>query len=600
MFAKESIELLKQRVDLVDVVSAQLPLQRAGQAFKACCPFHEEKTPSFVIQRGESHYHCFGCGAHGDAIAFLMRYMKMSFVDSLEYLAERYGIVLEKSDMETQKKGPGKPAMKEALELACQFYHFSLLHTQEGHVPLHYLYERGITLDFICAFQIGYAPSGSTTLLKVLKERGLKEEVMQEAGLLFTSSSGKRRDFFCDRITFPIRDGYGAVIGFSARKFKEETYGGKYINTPETPLFKKAHVLYGLSYCRQQIAKERKVLVVEGQLDALRLIHLGFTWTVAGQGTAFGSGHIDQLIQLGVNHAYLALDGDNAGATATMKIGHLFQKRGIEVTVVKLPPGKDPDDILKEEGPESFAQRIEQGVDYLTFLFHHLAKDIDSNSPSQKNEIVTRIATEIRGWDHAVMVHESLRRLAEIACVPQEVVGVGLLATTRVQVRKTENAGSLQVDPDRIMEADVLRWLFFGSAHDPKLSGIVRLNLRREHFRLEASCALFDVYLASEGAPVDLFSLTMHTEDKEASKLLKEILSKKINVERACEGLEGAIYKMLEREWMEKREAIRQKMHSGLLSEEEMLNLAKEFDLLKKHPPQVQKIYTQNDSKVGV
>ncbi len=584
MFAKESIDLLKQRIDLVDVVSVHIPLQRAGSALKACCPFHDEKTPSFTIQRGDTHYHCYGCGAHGDAIAFLMGYLKMNFVDALEYLADRYGVLLEKQIGEGYKKTAAKSRLKEALELACQFYHFSLIHTEQGKEALQYLYGRGITLDFISTFQIGYAPQVPFILRNVLKERGITHEVMMESGLIT-----EKRDFFQDRITFPIRDGYGAVIGFSARKFKEETYGGKYINTPETPLFKKAHVLYGLSYCRQEIAKGRRVLIVEGQLDALRLIHQGFNWTVAGQGTAFGAHHVQQLIQLGVNRAYLALDGDLAGKEAAVKIGHLFQKQGIEVTVLDMPPGKDPDQVLREEGPQRFTKRIEEGRDYLTFLFQHLSAGIDLTSPSQKSELVTKIAMQIRSWDLAVMVHESLRKLAEIACVPQEVVGVGLLATMPAPVRKTQTAGSTEIDPDRIIEADLLRWLFMASAHDVLIAAMIQLNITKDFLLLEPAKYLFDLYFSSQGTQ-DLLSLSTHAEDLDSALFLAEILSKKINVEKAYEGTVHAIYKILEREWMKTRAELIERMQKNSTSEEETLQLVKEFDLLKKQPPQVQRV----------
>jgi len=289
MYTKESLELLRQRIDLVEVLTPHLQLHRAGAAFKALCPFHEEKTPSFIVQRGDSHYHCFGCGAHGDAIAFLMNNVKMSFTEAVEHLAERFGVPLEKMDASEEVKGPSKSVLKEALDRAARLYHFLLLHSEEGQKALEYLYQRGIDLDFIRTFQIGYASNSPDLLKRFLYAQNVSEEVLLETGLIAASS---KRDFFCDRITFPIRDPMGAVIGFSARKFKEETYGGKYINTSETPLFKKSQVLFALSYCRQKIAKERKAIIVEGQIDALRLIHSGFNYTVAGQGTAFGEGHV--------------------------------------------------------------------------------------------------------------------------------------------------------------------------------------------------------------------------------------------------------------------------------------------------------------------
>ncbi|MFQ5728878.1 MAG: DNA primase, partial [Waddliaceae bacterium] len=324
LFSKESLDILRQRIDIVGVVSSHVDLKRSGASYKGICPFHDEKTPSFIIQRGDHHYHCFGCGAHGDAIQFLMNYLKMSFSDAVESLAERFQVHLEYTETKAESKWPSKALMKQALEVASRFYHFSLLHTPEGHAALKYLYGRGIDVDFIRHFQVGLAPATPGILRKIVHEKSISDDVMVAAGLLSPRASGGYRDFFLDRITFPIHHATGAVIGFSARKYKEDTFGGKYVNTPETPLFKKSRVLFGLNYTRRQIAKERKVIVVEGQLDALTLIHSGFNFTIAGQGTAFGEGHLQELIKLGINQAFLALDSDEAGFEAASKIGNLF------------------------------------------------------------------------------------------------------------------------------------------------------------------------------------------------------------------------------------------------------------------------------------
>jgi DNA primase len=269
MFTKESLELLRQRIDLPEVLSGHLDLQRSGSSYKALCPFHEEKTPSFMVQRGDSHYHCFGCGAHGDAIAFLMTHVKMGFAEAVESLAERFQVTLEKSEEPQGEKGPSKAKLKQALELASNLYHYLLLYSVEGQVALRYLYQRGLDLDFIRQFQVGFAVRQGDLLMRYLRIHAIDERLQEQAGLISVAQSGRMRDFFSDRITFPIRDALGAVIGFSARKFKEETFGGKYINTPETPLFKKSRVLFGLSYCRSRIAKEAKAIIVEGQIDCL-------------------------------------------------------------------------------------------------------------------------------------------------------------------------------------------------------------------------------------------------------------------------------------------------------------------------------------------
>lgn len=553
-------------------------------AYKALCPFHEEKTPSFVIQKGDSHYHCFGCGAHGDAIQFLMTHLRMSFTEAVENLAERFNVPLEEVQGDDRPKGPPKAALKDAMARVCQFYHFCLLHTLEGHAALDYLYNRGIDLDFIRAFEIGYAPKTTSLMPKMMQAQKIPNAILEEVGLL-----SRGREFFSDRITIPIRDAVGSVIGFSARKFKPDTFGGKYVNSPETPLFKKSKVLFGLSYCRKTIAKEKRALIVEGQIDALRLIYSGFQWTVAGQGTAFGEEQAKELIQLGIRQVYLALDGDVAGQDATIKIGHIFQKEGIEVLVVKLPPKMDPDLILQEKGPEAWQKLLEKTIDYIAFYVDKLSETINPHSPAGKNEIVQTIAKKIREWDHPLMVRESLRKLARLMQVPESMIGSGDEGSPQIYIKKSASVTFSEVDPDRILEADLLRWLFLMGDSCPELLKIAEANLREEHFRIGAAKTLFEKYKSAvkESRPRDLLSLAIDLEQAEPQLFLAEILQKKVNRERALACFTETVEKILERHWMQQREEIKLKIYSGRCSEEEVLALAKQFDLIRKERPKL-------------
>jgi DNA primase len=585
LYSKESLEALRQRIDLVEVVSSYISLHRSGASYKALCPFHEEKTPSFMIHKGDFHYHCFGCGAHGDAIAFLMGHLKMSFTEAIESLAERFQVPLERVE-EPAEQGPNKGRLKLALEKACSFYHFFLLHSEEGQQALDYLYHRGIPLAFIRQFDLGYAPKQGDMIWRLLLDEGFTEEELQLSGLIHANANYKKKDFFAERIIFPIRDRMGSVIGFSARKFKEETFGGKYINTPETPLFKKSHVLFGFCYSRSKIAKERKALIVEGQVDALRLIYSGFDFTVAGQGTAFGEGHARELIQMGVNHVYLALDADKAGQEAAVKVGGLFQQKGVEVTVLALPEGSDPDSFLRSKGPEAFSELIEKGMDYLTFLYQHLSHHQDLSSPSKKNEIVETIAKRIREWEMPVMVHESLRKLADLAQIPHEMIGSGPVIP---QITPKRSVLPHAVDPDRILELDLLRWLLLSVETYPKVLQIIQCNIQKEHFKISACSHLFEVYmrLHESGQKKDWLSLADHIQSEDAHKLFDELMQKKINLQKAEEGVVETVRKILVRQWMEQREKIKVLIQNSSSSEEEVFDLAKQFDALKKQPPEV-------------
>jgi len=589
IYRKESLELLRQRVNLVEVMSSHIDLKGAGATYKALCPFHDEKTPSLMIQKGDTHYHCFGCGAHGDAIQFLMAHQKFSFYEAVENLAQRFGVHLEVVEGSGESKGPAKALLKEALEYACQFYRFILLHTPEGHEALQYLYSRGLDLDFINHFSIGLAPKQSGLFRKMMHAKYIKDETLLEAGLITKNQNDNYRDFFSDRITFPIHSAIGSVIGFSARKYKEDTFGGKYVNTPETPLFKKSQVLFGLHLSRKKIAKVRKAIVVEGQVDALRLIQAGFNITVAGQGTAFGEGHVKELLNLGVEQVYLALDNDNAGLEAACKIGNLFQKEGVGVSVVALPEGSDPDSYLNEMGPQAFLQLLESSSDYLTFLVKYYSKNTPMDSPAAKSQLVQTISKQIRQWEHPLMVHESLRKLAQLTHVPEEIIGVGQDYTQNIYIKKQASIGLQTIDPDRILESDFLRWILLLGGSFPWFIDLARLNVQLADMHVTVCREIYQTFMENTNREhtCDLLQLISTLDDVEGQLVLAELLQKKVNKEKAEECFKETIQKLLVRNWMEKREEIKLKLQSGRCSEDEVSVLVKEFDALKRLPPEL-------------
>ncbi len=588
IFKQESLELLRQRIDLVEVIDPYVELKKMGATYKGLCPFHDEKSPSFIVDKSDHHYHCYGCGAHGDAIRFLMEYSKMAFSDAVEALAQRFGVHLEREDG-IVPKGPPKAKMKELLSFAGHFYHFLLLHTPEGHQALEYLYDRGLDLSFIRRFEIGLAPRDGEMLFKVCQEKKWGFDLMETVGLA-AMRGGRRRPFFEERITFPIRDPMGSIIGFSARKFKEETFGGKYVNTPETPLFKKSRVLFGLNDSRRRIAKEHQVIIVEGQVDALRLIEEGFNFTVAGQGTAFGEGHAKELINMGVQKAYLAMDADEAGKEAAAKIGNLFQREGVEVRVVEMDLGSDPDTLLREEGPDAFQKLLESSVDYITFLVNHQARYVDMNTPAGKNQLITTLSKQIRGWDQEVMVHESLRKLAHIARVPEGVVGVGQQHVENIHIQRSGSAralGGLSVDPDRILELDLIRWVTLLVKERPDLVALIRENIAPEDLHNGLCRESYQLLLAriDEQQTIDPLALASCSENMQ--QLLQDLMERRVNAEKAEELIEATIQKILDRNWMKEREEVRMKIQAGEGSSEEVMALLKTFSDLGNKPPKM-------------
>lgn len=582
LFTTESLENLRKRIDLVDVLSSHIDVKRAGAAYKALCPFHDEKTPSFTIQKGDSHYHCFGCGAHGDAIQFLVEYSRMNFQDAVETLAHRFNVVLDVVEENQEQKGPNKGLLKDALMHASQLYHYLLLHTDEGHKAVKYLYQRGITLEFIETFGLGWAPDQPGIFHKAMRAKGFSEEILVAAGLIKDSG----REFFQDRITFPICDATGSVIGFSARKIREETFGGKYINTSETPLFKKSRILYGLSECRRRIAKECQAIIVEGQLDALSLIFHGLNLAVAALGTAFGEGHVAELLSLGVKRIHLALDADKAGVEAAKKVGDLFQKRGVEVRVIRLPEGSDPDSFVRIHGIEEFSKLMDTAQDYLAFL----VSQGDMSNPAAKTQLLQQLTEQIRQWDSPVMVHESLRRLAHLMQVPEEMVTSSQVSAGHYLIRKSANAGVLEIDPDRILESDLLIWLLVSGDKSFDYYICVRKNFSIEDLRDPTCRGLFQAIdtAACAGERWDLLTLAAQGDPK-IQELLDVMMRRKVDKEHAEQLLVDTIQRILDRNWMLKCEEIGMKIRSGQFSDDEALQLMKDLATLKKSPPKAQR-----------
>lgn len=587
-FAKESLETLKQRIDLIEVVSSYVELKRTGAAYKGLCPFHDEKTPSFAIQKGQSHYHCFGCGAHGDAIAFLINYAKLSFVDAVEALAQRYHVILERVEGHDEEK-TDRRALKNALEAVCRFYHALLLHTEEGHAACRYLAARGIDEAFIRRFRLGYAYPHAELLLEAMQKQRISRELLIEAGVLTVTARGSYREMFSDRITFPICDASGSVIGFSARKFKEDTYGGKYVNTPETPLFKKSRVLFGLDISRRRIAKERRAVIVEGQVDALRLLFYGLDLVVATQGTAFGEGHLKELTALGVQEIFLAFDADAAGREAAVKVGHLCHRQGIGAKVVHLPEGMDPDSFVRQYGIQAFIAKLEGSEDYLPFLVEHCSREYDLDKPAGKNALVQYLVPQIRTWGEQVMVHECLRQLANLLKLPEEMVGATGSLPAPLLLKRSAYAGAMEIDPDRILESEMVRWVIDAGEQQANFLALAMKNIPPNLLQVTVCRRAYEacLFLHTQGQACDLLSLAIALGDGEGQAFLTEIMLRKVNQERAEELFTATLKKILDREWMRQREALRIQIQSGSLSDAEVDQLIVQFDDLRRQQPKV-------------
>lgn len=582
MYDTESLTALRRRIDLVEMLQSHLELKRSGNVFRALCPFHDEKSPSFMVKSGDSHFHCFGCGAHGDGIDFLMRFLGLGFSQAVETLAEQHGIHLERRKDRGKEElgGSSKRRLKECLMSASRFYHFWLMASQEGQPARDYLDQRQIDSAFIERFQLGLAPQ-VPMVSRFLRDEGFSNKELQLVGLVTQSG----REFFSRRILFPISDPLGAIVGFSGRKFEEDVFGGKYINSPDTPLFHKSHNLFGLSECRRRMAKERRAVIVEGQVDALRLIALGFDLACAPLGTAFAQSHALQLQKLGVKLVILAFDGDEAGQKAAVKAGHYCLQLALDVKIAKLPKGLDPDSLIQNEGLFPFEKLIEEALDFIDYLFEQ-AGDWSQLAPAAKQDFLHATVQEIYQWQHPILVHESLRRLAYLAKIPQSA-----LLTPSLKKRRLEKSKGLDeqkvlsrarsLEPERAMESELIASLLQLIQTADKNSWLNRVQnaLPPSALRLPAIKKCYQLILDSHKKEMglSLSALMQRTADDEMICLLQEIGERKPTLERAAQQCKNSVLAILRRNWMMEREAIKREIQSGSLSDEAAMQKAAEL-----------------------
>ncbi len=419
MIPKSFVQDLLGRVDIVDVIEGYVPLKRAGSNLAACCPFHNEKSPSFTVSPSKQFYHCFGCGAHGSAIGFLMEYSGLSFVEAVKELAQRVGMTVPEARVEArgdfgQGRGEATVALEEVMHRAAQFYKAELKRSARA---IRYLKGRGLTGEVAGKFGLGYAPAGWQGLEGAFAD--YQAQILVDAGLVIHSEDGKRYDRFRDRVMFPIVSQRGQVIGFGGRVL--DAGEPKYLNSPETALFEKGRELYGLFQARQGIRAAGRVLVVEGYMDVVALAQFGIDYAVATLGTATTPMQVQKLFRQ-TDEVVFCFDGDAAGRRAAWRAleNSLEQLQdGKQVRFMFLPSEHDPDSFVREHGREGFEALVAEAVPLSTFALRELSARVDMNSPEgvtrflqDAKPLVNRIAAPILG----AMIR---KRVAELAGIEQ-------------------------------------------------------------------------------------------------------------------------------------------------------------------------------------
>ncbi|WP_329741711.1 DNA primase [Dyella sp. A6] len=381
------IDELLARVDIVDVIERRVPLKKAGREWTACCPFHDERTPSFYVSPTKQFYHCFGCGAHGSAIKFLMEYERLEFPDAVEELAQSVGLTVPREGGNDRPR-EDKTDLYALLDASTRWYEEQLPRSAEAQA---YCKKRGLDADTVARFRLGWAPAGYDGIIKALGNNPRRMELLGEAGMVSTGERGSKYDRFRERLMFPILDRRGRVIAFGGRVLSSEQ-SPKYLNSPETPLFHKGRELFALWQVKQANANLQRIVVVEGYMDVIALHQAGLPIAVATLGTATTPEHTELLFRAAPDVVF-CFDGDRAGRAAAWKALDAALPRlrdGRQAYFLFLPEGEDPDTLVRKEGKEGFEQRLKNATPLSDYFFAELAHDVDTSSLDGRARLAER------------------------------------------------------------------------------------------------------------------------------------------------------------------------------------------------------------------
>jgi DNA primase len=445
-FPQSFIEGVRDAADIAQVISDYVPLKRAGTRLKGLCPFHQEKTPSFSVDPQNQLFYCFGCQTGGDLFKFVMLYEKVVFPEAVEMMAQRFGVPMPKPSPGVARAENERDRLQ-AMNLAAAEFYRGMLAGDSGRRCREYLENRRIGDGIVKRLGLGYAPDAWEGLRQHLSAKRFNTEEMLKGGLVLTRQKGQGcYDRFRDRLIFPIRDVRGRTVAFGGRAVGDAE--PKYINSPETPTYTKGDQLYGLDLAGDAIRREGFAVVVEGYLDLAALLQAGFDQVVASLGTAFTSAQA-RLLARYTDRVLVSYDGDAAGAQATTRSLDLLLERGFEVRVVELPAGKDPDDFVRDEGPEAYERLLRQAPEYLEFLIQRQARNRELGRLDEKVAAVNAVLPHIAKLGTPIARSEWAGRLADALHIEDDLVLQELHAvakTTQTQIRQ------------RARRARALRW----------------------------------------------------------------------------------------------------------------------------------------------
>ncbi len=408
-YSDELIEEVRSANDIVDVISNYVRLTKKGGNYMGLCPFHNEKTPSFSVSQSKQMFYCFGCGAGGNVITFLMQYENDTFQEALQTLAQKAGIELPKQELSSKaRREADKRARIMEINKASAKYFYAQLRMEQGKRGMQYFVNRGLSQDTLKKFGLGYSNKFSDDLYQYLRKQGYEDSILKDSGVVAIDERRGGHDKFWNRIMFPIMDANNRVIGFGGRVMGEGE--PKYLNSPETPVFDKSRSLYGLHLAKS--SRKPYILLCEGYMDVIALHQAGFDNAVASLGTAFTPGHAN-LLKRYTKEVYCTFDSDGAGIKAALRAIPILKEAGITAKIVKMKPYKDPDELIRAEGAEAYQKRIEEAQNSFLFEVEVLQQQYDMKDPESKTAFYSAVARKILEFEEELERENYIESVAQ-------------------------------------------------------------------------------------------------------------------------------------------------------------------------------------------
>ena len=551
-YPEDIVEEVRTKNDIVDIVSGYVKLQKKGSNYFGLCPFHNEKSPSFSVSPSKQMYYCFGCGAGGNAITFLMEYENYSFPEALQVLADRAGVELPKEEMtkEARAQADLRATLLEINKLAANYFYYQLKQPQ-GKLGYDYLTGRKLSDATILHFGLGFANKTSDDLYRYLKSKGYKDEILKETGLVSIEERGTH-DKFWNRVMFPIMDVNNRVIGFGGRVMGDGA--PKYLNSPETRLFDKSRNLYGLNYARS--SRKKYMLICEGYMDVIAMHQAGFTNAVASLGTAFTSQHA-MLIKRYTDQVILTYDSDGAGVKAALRAIPILKEVGISCKVLNMKPYKDPDEFIKNMGAEAFQERIDQAQNSFLFEIEVLKRDYNLEDPEQKTNFYNAVARKLLEFPEALERDNYTQAVAREQLIPyQELKQLVSRLSSRIVPGAEQTQTREEFSPrERKKEKEdgarqsqrlLLTWLIEDPKLFDKIEGIITPDDFREDLYHQVAQMVFDGHARGDVNPAGILNHFINDEEqyKEVAALFNASLKESLNNEEQKKAFSETVIKV--------------------------------------------------------